>query len=103
MENSYPLIRNAHGIIPTGVAVQDGNYSIINPQTGKQVTVPEILAFAVDYLKLDYILWCTEEPFYSKEVLPLISAQAPQKNPRLETLNPKRSALVAPPNKRSPQ
>ncbi|MEO6358585.1 MAG: hypothetical protein ABIO56_18255 [Ferruginibacter sp.] len=46
MENSYPLIRDLHVIAPTGVAVQHGNYDVINPKTGKQVTVPEILNFA---------------------------------------------------------
>lgn len=72
MLNSYPLIRESNGIVPTGVAVQDGNYSVINDKTGKKVTVPEILAFGTDYLKLSYMFWCTEEPYYSKEVLPLL-------------------------------
>lgn len=72
MLNSYPLIRSMEGIAPTGVAVQDGNYAMINPKTKKQVTVSEILDFATNYLQLDYIFWCTEEPFYSQEVLPLL-------------------------------
>lgn len=74
MENSYPLIRNMAGIAPTGVAVQEGNYDVINPKTGKQVTVPEILDFAKNYLRLDYVFWCTEEPYYSKQVLPLLKS-----------------------------
>jgi hypothetical protein len=72
MENSYPLIRKMAGKAPTGVAVQFGNYSINNPKTGKQVTVSEILDFAQNYLQLDYIFWCNEEPFYSKEVLSIL-------------------------------
>ncbi len=72
MDNSYPLIRALHGIVPTGVAVQEGNYDIINIKTEKKVTVPEILDFAKNYLRLNYIFWCTEEPYYSKEVLPLL-------------------------------
>jgi hypothetical protein len=74
MDNSYPLIRDMAGIAPTGVAVQEGNYSILNPKTGKQVTVPEILEFAQNYLKLTYVFWCTEEPYYSEQVLPLIKS-----------------------------
>ena len=54
----------------TGVEVQHGNYEVINPKTGKQVTVPEILNFAENYLRLNYIFWCTQEPYYSKQVLP---------------------------------
>lgn len=75
MENSYPLIRNMDGIAPTGVAVQDGNYDVINPKTGKQVTIPEILDFATNYLRLDYVFWCTEEPYYSEQVLHLLQSQ----------------------------
>ena len=74
MENSYPLIRDLHGIAPTGVAVQHGNYEVLNPKTGKQVTVPEILNFAENYLRLNYIFWCTQEPYYSKQVLPLLQS-----------------------------
>src|SRR4051794_16194362 len=46
MMNSYPLIQDMDGIAPTGVAVQEGNYNVINPKTGKQVTITEILDFA---------------------------------------------------------
>ena len=74
MKNSYPLIRNMADIAPTGVAVQEGNYEVINPKTGKQVTVLEILDFANNYLKLDYIFWFNEEPYYSKQVLPLLQS-----------------------------
>ncbi len=38
--------------LPTGIAVQDGNYEIPNPRTGKAVTVAELLAFARDYLNV---------------------------------------------------
>jgi hypothetical protein len=74
MDHSYGLIRNAHGIVKTGAAVQEGNYNVINPKTGKQVTVSEILDFAINYLQLDYVFWSTEEPWYSKQVLPLIKS-----------------------------
>ena len=74
MENSYPFIRQVDGKVPTGVAVQYGNYWIDNPKTGKQVTVPEILDFAQNYLMLDYVFWCNEEPYYSQKVLPLLDS-----------------------------
>lgn len=72
MNNSYPLIRESADFVTTGVAVQDGNYSLVNPKTGRQVTVPEIYAFAKDYLRLHYIFWCDEEPYYKREVLPFL-------------------------------
>lgn len=69
MNNSYGFIKECSGIVPTGVAVQDGNYEHVNPQTGKRVTVAEIHEFGKNYLGLRYIFWCTQEPYYSKDVI----------------------------------
>ena len=74
MENSYPLIRNIADRVPIGMAVQEGNYSLDNPKTDQQVTILEILDFAQNFLKTDYIFWCTEEPYYTNEVLPLFKS-----------------------------
>ena len=74
MKNSYPLIQEVSDFVPTGVAVQDGNFNEMNPRTNKKVTKEDILDFAQNYLKLDYIFWGIEEPFYSDEVLPLLSS-----------------------------
>ncbi len=76
LNHAYPLIRDAAGIIPTGIAVQDGNYEDENPKTGKRVTIPELLKFATEYLKVDYIFWCAQEPFYSEEVIPFLKRAA---------------------------
>jgi hypothetical protein len=69
---SYPLIREAAGIVPTGVAVQDGNLAEVNPTTGKRVQVSELMKFATEYLKVDYVFWGTEEPYYSADVIPFL-------------------------------
>jgi len=71
--NSYPLIRQSAGKVPTGLAVQDGNYGDLDPKTQKRATVNELLKFATDELKLDYIFWCTQEPYFSSEVVPLMN------------------------------
>ncbi len=75
MSHSYPLIRAAHGRVPTGIAVQDGDYNPINPKTGKPTTIPELLDFGRNYLKVNYIFWCTQEPFYSKDLIPYLNHQ----------------------------
>ena len=75
MRNCYPLLREYAGSVPTGIAVQDGNYEYQNPKTGKQVTISELVAFGTEYLKVDYIFWCTQEPFYSKELIPSLQAR----------------------------
>ena len=70
MRNSYGLIKASADIVPVGIAVQDGNYEHINPQTNKRVTIAELISFATDYLKADYIFWCTEEPYFTSDVVP---------------------------------
>jgi hypothetical protein len=78
MRNSYPLFGEYAGRLPaTGVAVQEGNYANVNPKTGKRVTVPGLVSFATDYLKVRYVFWCTEEPYYSRDVIPYLQALRP--------------------------
>jgi hypothetical protein len=36
------------------------------------VTIAEQIAFATQYLHADYIFWCTEEPYYSNQVVPFL-------------------------------
>jgi hypothetical protein len=72
MKHCYPLIKSCAGKIPTGVAVQDGNYERKNPKTGQTVNIPALVEFATDNLKVDYIFWCTEEPFYSQKLIPFL-------------------------------
>ena len=72
LKSSYPLLRESAGIIPIGIAVQDGNFAEKNPATGKPVTISELMDFATEYLKVDYIFWGTEEPYYSAQVIPFL-------------------------------
>jgi hypothetical protein len=72
MNNSYPMLREISAYVPVAMAVQEGNYSVENPKTKKQVTLDEIIDFATNYLSVSYIFWCMEEPWYSKEVLPML-------------------------------
>ena len=75
MRSSYELIREVAGDVKVGMAVQDGNYEHINPKTGKRVTIAEQIEFAKEYLKADYIFWCTEEPFFSSELAPYMQGE----------------------------
>jgi len=75
MRNCYPLIREYSSTVPTGIAVQEGNYQYRHPKTGQPVTVAELVGFATEYLRVDYIFWCTQEPYYSKRVMPFLQAQ----------------------------
>ena len=72
MNHSYRFLKEYSDSISTGVAIQEGNYEEINPKTGMQVTIPELFDFGNTYLGLDYIFWSTQEPYYSKDVLPFL-------------------------------
>ena len=45
----------------------------MNPATGKRVEVSELVKFATEYLKIDYIFWGTQEPYYSTDVIPFLN------------------------------
>lgn len=70
--HSYPLIAARNPGTVAGVAVQWGNMEDRNPVTGERVTVDELYEFAKDHLRLDYIFWGTQEPYYSSEILPYL-------------------------------
>lgn len=70
--HSLPLIAARAAEIPAGLAVQWGNLEDVNPRTGLPVTVEELYGFARDSLRLDYIFWGVQEPYYSEDVLPLL-------------------------------
>jgi hypothetical protein len=72
LKSSYPFIREAAGIVPTGIAVQDGNFEDVNPTTRKRVEIAELIKFATEYLQVDYIFWGTQEPYYSAQVIPFL-------------------------------
>lgn len=73
--HSHPLIAGRGPTVLAGVAVQDGNFQEKNPATGRLVTVDELHRVAVDRLRLDYIFWGTQEPYYSKAIVPFLRAR----------------------------
>jgi hypothetical protein len=79
MNNSYGFIKDTDGKVPAGVAVQWGNYEHVNPKTGKRITISEIYEFGRDYLKLEYIFWCTQEPYYSGKGFPFLNKNSDEK------------------------
>jgi GNAT superfamily N-acetyltransferase len=51
-------------------AVQWGNYEHHDPRSEKQVTIAELVRFAQEFLKVDYVFWSMQEPFFSEQVVP---------------------------------
>ncbi len=72
MKNGYAIIKLGKGSVPSGVAVQHGNFNYINPVTGRRVTIHDMVAFAEEELGVGYIFWGTQEPYYSDAVIPYV-------------------------------
>lgn len=45
----------------------------VHPHTGRRVTVQELVDFASAHLGAETMFWCTEEPYYTRDVLPGLS------------------------------
>ncbi len=80
--HSYPLIARRGPNTVAGVAVQWGNFEDKSPATGQRVTVDELYNFAQEQLRLDYIFWGTQEPYYSDEILPYLRRSG-ERSPRV--------------------
>jgi len=76
--NSLPLIASRGAGVVAAMAVQDGNLSELDPGTGKRVTVESLYRVARELLRLDYVFWGREEPYYSSTVLPFLASLAGQ-------------------------
>ena len=71
-QHSLPLIAGRAPGTVAGVAVQWGNLEDRDRKTGKTVTVAELYRIARDELRLDYVFWGTQEPFFSEDILPFL-------------------------------
>ena len=61
-----------HPLSPRTRRCRTHRYQHVNPKTGKQVTIAEVIDFGKEYLGVDYIFWCTEEPYYSEHLIPFM-------------------------------
>lgn len=77
--HAYALIATRPAGTIAGVAVQDGNLAEQNPRTGAAVTVAELATYARDTLRLDFLFWGSEEPYYSRDGLPFLSRSNPRR------------------------
>jgi hypothetical protein len=70
--------------VPLGIAIQDGNYLgytgadriRVDAETvaGRKNIVPLLHAFAKDFLKVRYMFWVNQEPYFTEDVLPCFAA-----------------------------
>ncbi len=66
--------------VPLGIAIQDGNYiGTTNSDLVKQKRnniVPILHSFAKDFLKVKYMFWVNQEPYFKQDVLPCFSTSS---------------------------
>jgi len=70
--NSLPLIASRSSGVVAGLAVQDRNLAESDPTTGSPVTADFLYHYAADTLRLDYIFWGGEEPYFTRDILPYL-------------------------------
>ena len=64
MKNSYPFFHQYKGRLSlVAMAIQEPTLTYINPDTHKNFTREEFVAFAEDYLGVDVIFWSTTSPW----------------------------------------
>ncbi len=79
LNHALAMMHEYNYTAPLGIAVQDGNYigetnttRIVNPHAN---LVPVLHAFAKDFLKVNYIFWVNQKPYFEQDVLPCFTSE----------------------------
>jgi hypothetical protein len=80
LNHSLAFMHEGQYTVPIGIAVQDGNY-IGKTADEKHDTenkllqnlVPLLQAFAKDFLRVSYMFWVNQEPYFKEDVMPCFS------------------------------
>lgn len=74
LNHTIAMMHEANYTVPLGIAIQDGNYigetgnnKVVND---RENIVPILHAFAMDFLKVSYMFWACQEPYFSEDVIP---------------------------------
>jgi hypothetical protein len=78
LNHAYTLMHEEHYTVPIGIAVQDGNYTgttgvdlgYLEGGKSHDNIVPLLHAFAKDFLRVRYMFWVNQAPYFEKDVLP---------------------------------
>lgn len=80
LNHTIAMMHEGTFTVPLGIAIQDGNYI---EQTGNSIAVinranivPVLHAFAKDFLKVRYMFWVCEEPYFTEDVIPCFQPQS---------------------------
>ena len=75
LNHALAMMHESNYSVPLGIAIQDGNY--IGRTNSNEVLaqrsniVPMLYAFAKDFLKVRYIFWSNQKPYFEEDVFPV--------------------------------
>jgi hypothetical protein len=87
LNHAYTLMHEGQYTVPIGIAVQHGNYT---GTTGADVNyneaadkgeksrpsiIPLLHGFAKDFLRVRYLFWVNQEPYFKEDVMPCFSRE----------------------------
>lgn len=80
LNHALTLMHEGHYTVPIGIAIQDGNYIGETGDVGNgamdsnnENIVPMLHEFARDFLRVNYMFWVNQEPYFKEHVLPCFS------------------------------
>ena len=85
LNHALALMHEGHYTVPLGIAVQDGNYIgktgadqitmkiMIKDKKSRKNIVPLLHGFAKDFLKVSYMFWANQEPYFKEDVMSCLS------------------------------
>jgi hypothetical protein len=80
LNHTLAMMHEGQYTVPLGIAVQDGNYIGETGEIGDEKKkntnnniVPLLHAFAKDFLKINYMFWVDQEPYFKTNVLTCFS------------------------------
>jgi hypothetical protein len=87
LNHALTMMHERHYTVPIGIAIQDGNYigktgadSDYNEDkdtgdTNRNNIVPLLHSFAKDFLRVNYMFWVNQEPYFEEDVMPCFSRE----------------------------
>lgn len=80
LNHTLAMMHEGHYTVPLGIAVQDGNYIGETGDIDEEIKrrphmniVPVLHEFAKDFLKVNYMFWANQEPYFRIDVLSCFS------------------------------
>ena len=87
LNHAYTLMHEGQYTVPIGIAIQDGNYAgntgadlNYNKDADKREKlrnniIPLLHGFAKDFLRVSYMFWVNQDPYFKEDVMPCFSRE----------------------------